>query len=68
MIVKKINLVKKNGDKLYKCHPASSADVIEYEGSLTVKDALDTIIETIENIENILASNNITMNTNTSDT
>lgn len=65
MTIKKINLVKKNGEELYKCHPASSADVIEYEDSLTVKDALDSIIESIENIENILASNNITMNNGT---
>lgn len=54
MIIKRINLVKKNGENVYNYHPASSSDVITYEASLTVKDVLDAIVDSVEQIENRL--------------
>lgn len=61
MVVKKINLVKKNGENTYNYHPASSADVISYEQSLTVQDVLDAIVDSVEQIENRLISNSVYM-------
>ena len=61
MIIKKINLVKKSGENLYNYYPASSSDVITYEESLTVKDVLDAIVDSVEQIENILSSNSVYM-------
>ena len=54
MIIKKINLYKKNGENIYECHPASNANIITYDGSLNLKDVLDTIIDSVEDIENKL--------------
>ena len=60
-IIKKINLVKKSGENIYAYHPASSADVIAYESSLTVKDVLDAIVDSVEQVENRLNSNSVYM-------
>lgn len=61
MVVKKINLVKKNGSDVYKFHPESNSNVIIYEDSLTVRDVLDAIVDSVEQIENRLASNSVYM-------
>ena len=61
MIIKKINLVKKSGENTYNYYPASSSDVITYEESLTVKDVIDSIVDSVDQIENKLARNNIYM-------
>lgn len=61
MVIKKINLVKKSGENVYSVHPASSADVITYEQSLTVQDVLDAIVDSVEQIENRLASSSVYM-------
>lgn len=61
MIVKKINLVKKSGGNTYNFYPASSSDIVIYEESLTVKDVLDAIVDSVEQIENRLASNSVYM-------
>jgi hypothetical protein len=61
MVIKKINLVKKNGENIINCYPASSSDVITYEESLTVKDVLDAIVDSVEQIENRLSSNTVYM-------
>ena len=61
MVIKKINLVKKNGGDIINCYPASSSDVITYEASLTVKDVLDAIVDSVEQIENRLVSNSVYM-------
>lgn len=61
MIIKKINLVKKSGENLYNYHPVSSASVIMYEASLTVQDVLDAIVDSVEQIENRLASSGVYM-------
>lgn len=64
MVVRKINLVKKDGGNTYNYHPASSADVIIYEASLTVQDVLDAIVDSVEQIENRLASSSVYMTNN----
>ena len=61
MIVRKINLVKKHGENVYNYHPASSSDVIIYEESLSVKDVLDAIIDSVEQVENRLSSTSVYM-------
>ena len=61
MIIRKINLVKKIGENAYNYYPASSSDVIVYEESLTVKDVLDAIVDSVEQIENRLASSGVYM-------
>ena len=61
MNVKKIKLVKKNGEDAYTYHPASSADVIKYGDSLTVQDVLDAIVDSVEQIENRLVSTGVYM-------
>lgn len=61
MVIRKINLVKKSGENVYNYHPASSADVIIYEESLTVQDVLDAIVDSVEQIENRLASSSVYM-------
>lgn len=61
MVVRKINLVKKSGENIVNYYPASSADVIKYEDSLTVQDVLDAIVDSVEQIENRLASNSVYM-------
>ena len=61
MVIRKINLVKKSGEDIINCYPASSSDIITYEGSLTVKDVLDAIVDSVEQIENRLVSNSIYM-------
>ena len=53
--------MKKSGENVYKYHPASSADVITYEESLTVQDVLDAIVDSVEQIENRLASSSVYM-------
>ena len=64
MVIKKINLVKKNGGNIYNYHPASSADVIVYEASLSVQDVLDAIVDSVEQIENRLVGNSVYMTNN----
>ena len=61
MVIKKVNLVKKNGGNVVTYHPASSANVITYESSLSVKDVLDAIVDSVEQIENRLISNSVYM-------
>ena len=61
MVVKKINLFRKDGENVVNYHPASSSDVIIYQSSLTVKDVLDAIVDSVEQIENRLASNSVYM-------
>lgn len=61
MVIKKINLYKKSGENIYNYHPASSASVITYEASLTVQDVLDAIVDSVEQIENRLASGGVYM-------
>ena len=61
MVIKKINLVKKSGEDICTYHPKSSADVIVYEESLTVQDVLDAIVDSVEQIENRLASSSVYM-------
>ena len=61
MVVKKINLVKKQGENICSFHPTSSADVIKYGNSLTVENVLDAIVDSVEQIENRLASSTIYM-------
>ena len=61
MVIKKINLVQKHGENTYNYYPASSADVISYEASLTVQDVLDAIVDSVEQIENRLISNSVYM-------
>ena len=58
MTIKKITLAKKEGDNVFSYHPASSADVITYTGSLTVQDVLDAIVDSVEQIENRLTNTN----------
>ena len=61
MVIRKISLVKKVGENVCNYHPASSADVIIYEQSLTVQDVLDAIVDSVEQIENRLVSNSVYM-------
>lgn len=61
MVVKKINLMKKSGKDVLNYYPASSSDVIVYKESLTVKDVLDAVVDSVEQIENRLASNGVYM-------
>lgn len=61
MVIRKINLVKKSGENILKFHPASSADVVIYEDTLTVQDVLDAIVDSVEQIENRLVSNSVYM-------
>ena len=61
MVVKKINLTQKSGDEVINFHPASSSDVITYEQSLSVKNVLDAIVDSVEQIENRLSSNSVYM-------
>jgi hypothetical protein len=61
MIVRKVRIAKKIGDDTYAYHPESDASVIIYEDNLSVKDALDSIVESIEEIENTLTSINVYM-------
>lgn len=61
MVIRKINLVKKSGEDVYNYYPASSSDVIAYEQSLTVKDVLDAIVDSVEQIENRLSSSGVYM-------
>lgn len=58
MVVKKINLFKKDGEDIINFYPASSSDVVKYESSLTVKDVLDAIVDSVEQIENRLVGAN----------
>ena len=62
MVVKKINLLKKDsGGNIVNYYPASCADVIKYEDTLTVKDVLNAIVDSVENIENRLNRSGIYM-------
>ena len=61
MIVKKINLTKKNDGEVCNYYPASSADVIKYEETLTVQDVLDAIVDSVEQIESRLISKGVYM-------
>ena len=61
MVVKKINLTQKNGEEVINFHPASSSDVIAYEQSLSVKNVLDAIVDSVEQIENRLSSDGVYM-------
>ena len=61
MVITKINLLQKNGENVHKYYPASSSDVIEYEDTLTVKDVLDAIVDSVEQIENRLAGKSVFM-------
>lgn len=54
MVIRKINLAKKSGENIVNYHPATSSDVVTYEDSLTVKDVLDAIVDSVEQIENRL--------------
>lgn len=65
MVVKKINLMKKSGENILNYYPASSSDVIVYEQSLTVKDVLDAIVDSVEQIENRLLASGVYMVDNT---
>ena len=58
MVIRKVNLVKKEGTKSYNYYPTSSADVIMYEQTLTVQDVLDAIVDSVEQIENRLIPSN----------
>lgn len=61
MVIRKINLMKKSGENICNFYPASSADVITYEESLTVQDVLDAIVDSVDQIENRLSSNSVYM-------
>lgn len=61
MVIKKINLMQKNGDEVVNYHPTSSSDVITYEQSLSVKTVLDAIVDSVEQIENRLVSDSVYM-------
>jgi hypothetical protein len=51
MTVVKANLVKKSGKDIVVCYPASTSDVIKHDGTLTVKDVLDAIVDSVDQIE-----------------
>lgn len=56
MAVKKIELFKKSANDKHKYYPKSSADIIDYDESLNVKDVLDTVIDSVDKVENRLQS------------
>lgn len=61
MIIRKVNLVKKANENIFTYHPVSSSDVIMYDDTLTVKEVLDAIVDSVEQVENRLQGKNVYM-------
>jgi len=65
MAVKKIELTKKVGSNKHSYYPRSSADVIVYDEVLNVKDILDAVIDSVEQVENRLQGRSVYMKDST---
>lgn len=61
MAVVKASLVKKSGNDITTCYPASSSDVIMHDETLnlTVKDVLDVVVESVDVIEERLPNTGV---------
>ena len=61
MAVVKASLVKKSGNDMITCYPASSSDVIMHDEALnlTVKDVLDVVVESVDVIEERLPNTGV---------